>query len=59
MESVIGIATIPPFPSSMKCPGLRALPSTVISALFKYYHPIRLPRRPGLSDAGNRFYARL
>jgi hypothetical protein len=34
LGSVIGIATIPPFPDSMTCPRLRALPSTVISCLF-------------------------
>jgi hypothetical protein len=32
--NVIGLAIIPPFPASMTCSGLRALPSTVISGLL-------------------------
>src|SRR5579859_3467608 len=48
------MATLPTLDRFQDAPEVRPLPSTGITRRQRYYEPVRLPRRPGLSLAGVR-----
>jgi len=47
-------ATLPALGHCHSAPEVRPLPSPGVTRLHRYYGPVRLPRRPGLSLAGRR-----
>jgi hypothetical protein len=58
VEVVGNMATLQTLGPFHNAPEVRLLPSTGVTRLPRYYGPVRLPRRPGLSLAGVRLVLR-